>query len=89
MAVAGLTMLANSVMTNSGEGDYSKVPPVEGAVKLPGDQGWRDPQGNIWKKDKLHKDHWDVTDRAGEKIKEVDFSGRQIWPGGPKNMNKK
>lgn len=57
-------------------------------VKLRGGQGYRDPDGNIWKKDMLHKDHWDVSDRKGNKIKEVDFNGRQIWPGGPKNKNK-
>jgi hypothetical protein len=24
------------------------------------DQGYRDKDGNIWKKDKLHKDHWEL-----------------------------
>jgi hypothetical protein len=38
-----------------------------------------------WKKDQLHKDHWDVTDRKGNKVKEVTFDGRQLWPNGPKN----
>jgi RHS repeat-associated protein len=57
-------------------------------VKLRGSQGYRDPEGNIWKKDMLHRDHWDVSDRKGNKIKEVDFNGKQIWPGGPKNKNK-
>ncbi len=60
----------------------------EDAVKLRGDQGYRDSDGNLWKKDQLHKDHWDVSDRKGNKIREVDFDGRQIWPGGPKNKNK-
>lgn len=55
------------------------------AVKLKKDQGYRDKGGNIWKKDKLHKDHWDVSDRKGRKIKEVRFDGTQLWPDGPKN----
>ncbi|MBI1337368.1 MAG: hypothetical protein GC164_10450 [Phycisphaera sp.] len=57
----------------------------EGWTKLRGDQGWRDAAGNIWRKDQLHKDHWDITDRKGRKIREVDFAGRQIWPMGPKH----
>jgi len=57
-------------------------------VKLKGNQGWRDKDGNTWNKDKLHKDHYDVTDRRGNKIREVDFNGNQIWPDGPKNKNK-
>lgn len=36
----------------------------------------------------VHKDHWDVSDPKGKKVKEVDFDGRKIWPGGPKNKNK-
>ena len=60
----------------------------EGWVKLRGDQGWRAADGNIWKKDMLHKDHWDVMDSDGRKIREVDFDGREIWPGGPKNRGK-
>jgi len=28
-------------------------------------------------------------DRNGKKIKEVDFTGRQIWPQGPKHKHKK
>lgn len=59
------------------------LPP--GANKLRGGQGYRDKDGNIWKKDQLHKDHWDVTDRKGNKVKEVTFDGRQLWPNGPKN----
>ena len=40
-------------------------------VKLKGSQGWKNTNDNtIWKKDKLHKDHWDVMDRKGNKIKE-------------------
>ena len=57
--------------------------------KLKGGQGWRDDAGNIWAKDKLHKDHYDVSDRKGNKIKEIDFNGNQIWPNGPKNKNKR
>jgi hypothetical protein len=60
-----------------------------GWVKLKGDQGWRNADGSIWKKDMKHKDHWDVSDAKGNKIKEVDFHGVQIWPAGPKNKNKK
>ncbi len=51
-------------------------------------QGYKDKKGNIWKKDKLHKDHWDVSNSKGKKIKEVDYNGREIWPNGPKNKNK-
>ena len=59
----------------------------KGWTKLKGSQGWRDGQGNIWKKDKLHKDHWDVMDKKGRKIREIDFNGEQIWPGAT-NKNK-
>jgi hypothetical protein len=59
-----------------------------GWTKLKGDQGWKDADGNMWNKDKLHKDHWDVSDKKGNKIREVDYDGNQIWPGGPKNKNK-
>lgn len=58
-------------------------------VRLKGDQGWKKLQdGSIWKKDQLHKDHWDVSNGKGDKIKEVDFQGNRIWPNGPKNKNK-
>ena len=59
-------------------------------TKLPGDQGWRNNEtGDIWKKDNLHKDHWDISDpRTDNKVKEIDFFGREIWPNGPKNKNK-
>lgn len=69
----------------SGATNNSK-PPVK-ATKLKGSQGWRDEDGNIWRKDMLHKDHWDVSDRAGKKIKEVTFDGRELWPNGPQNAN--
>ncbi|MEY5041270.1 MAG: hypothetical protein RLZZ414_818 [Bacteroidota bacterium] len=70
-------------------GKYSKEPP--GSLrKLKGGQGWKDKDGNIWKKDMKHKDHWDVTDpKTNKKVKEIDFSGNQIWPDGPKNKNKR
>jgi len=49
---------------------YSKIPPGN-LTKLRGKQGWKDKQGNIWKKDMKHGDHWDVTDpKTGKKIKE-------------------
>ena len=60
----------------------------KGWTKLRGSQGWRDAAGGIWKKDRKHKDHWDVSDRKGNKVQEVDFEGNQIWPDGPKNKNK-
>ncbi len=58
-------------------------------TKLKNGQGYKDEKGNIWKKDMLHKDHWDVTNSKGKKIMEVDYNGRQIWPNGPKNRNKR
>ena len=57
-------------------------------TKLKNGEGYKDSKGNIWKKDQLHKDHWDVTDKKGNKIREVDFNGNEIWPNGPKNKNK-
>jgi hypothetical protein len=57
-------------------------------VRLRGDQGWKDAAGFFWKKDKLHKDHWDISDANGRKVREVDFVGIQIWPESPKNRNK-
>ena len=68
-------------------GGRNGLPPD--VVKLKGNQGYRDSKGNIWKKDQLHKDHWDVTDKKGRKIREVTFEGKQIWPSGRKNKNKK
>ena len=59
-----------------------------GWVKLKGSQGWKDSSGFVWNKDKLHKDHWDISDAKGNKVREVDFDGIQIWPEGPKNRNK-
>ena len=36
-------------------------------IKLKGGQGWKNTDNNtIWKKDKLHGDHWDVMDRTGK-----------------------
>ena len=60
----------------------------KGWTKLRGNQGWRDGNGEIWKIDRLHKDHWDVSDSKGNKVREIDFTGNQIWPGGPKNLSK-
>ena len=57
--------------------------------KQRGNQGYKDKKGNTWKKDNLHKDHWDVTNRSGKKIQEVDFNGNELWPNGPKNTMKK
>lgn len=54
-------------------------------TKLKNGQGYKDSKGNIWKKDQLHKDHWDVTDKKGNKVRKVDFNGNEIWPNGPKN----
>lgn len=53
-------------------------------IKLKGNQGWKDANGNFWKKDMKHKDHWDVSDRKGDKIKEIDFNGDTLWPSGQK-----
>ena len=58
-------------------------------TKLKNGQGYKDRKGNIWKKDMKHKDHWDVSNNKGVKIKEVDYNGKQIWPNGPKNKNKR
>ena len=59
-------------------------------TRLRGGQGYKEKKSDrIWKKDKLHKDHWDVSNRKGKKVKEVDFNGKQIWPNGKKNKNKK
>lgn len=57
-------------------------------TKLKNGQGYRDKNGNMWKRDLLHKNHWDISDKKGRKIKEIDYMGHQIWPHGPKNKNK-
>uniref|UniRef100_UPI000FF56FE2 RHS repeat domain-containing protein n=1 Tax=Bacteroides sp. OF04-15BH TaxID=2292281 RepID=UPI000FF56FE2 len=68
---------------------YSNRPPGK-TTKLRNGQGWKDKDGNVWKKDLKHKDHWDVTNpKTGKKVKEIDYNGQQIWPNGPKNKNKK
>jgi hypothetical protein len=59
-----------------------------GWVRLKGRQGFRDPYGFIWKRDLLHKDHWDISDASGKKVREVRFDGSQLWPGA-KNRNKR
>jgi hypothetical protein len=69
----------------------SHVPPgfdPQHWAKLPRGQGYRDPDRLVWRLDRLHKDHWDVSDEGGRKVKEIDLNGRQIWPGGPKNKGK-
>lgn len=59
-------------------------------IKLKGNQGWKNTEdGTYWKKDMLHKDHWDISNSKGKKVREVDFNGKEIWPNGPKNKNKK
>mgnify|MGYP001011051529 CR=1 FL=1 len=47
---------------------YSKEPPGK-LTKLRGGQGWKDKKGNIWKKDRKHKDHYDVTNpKTGKRL---------------------
>jgi hypothetical protein len=77
--------------SQSSGGGSGRFPPGfdAGWVKLKGAQGYRDPQGNVWKLDRLHKDHWDVIDLKGSKIREIGFDGEQIWPGGSKNRGKR
>ena len=61
----------------------------EDFTKLRGDQGLRHKKsGETWKWDKKHKDHWDVSNSKGQKIREVTKKGKQLWPKGPKNKNK-
>jgi hypothetical protein len=58
-------------------------------TKMKNGQGWKDTNGNMWKRDMKHKDHWDVSNpKTGKKVMEVDFNGKQIWTNGPKNKNK-
>ena len=40
----------------------------ENFTKLKNGQGWRGKDGNVWKKDMLHKDHWDVSNQKGAKL---------------------
>lgn len=52
-------------------GDHPYVPPKSGhgrPVKVRGKTAWKDNQGRLWEWDKLHKDHWDVTDKNGDHI---------------------
>jgi RHS repeat-associated protein len=85
-------LLCPRMMNEGGDANGDTCPTPEthpdDFVKLKGGQGYRDRDGNLWNKDRLHKDHWDVSDRRGNKVREIDFGGRQIWPGGPKNRNK-
>ncbi len=82
---------------NGKEKWYTPRDQAPGWNRLPGNQGWQDPDGNRWKKDHKHKDtgrtsrpcdHWDVANKQGKKIREVDEGGNEIWPNGPKNKNK-
>ena len=77
-----------SQKSRASDGEKTPESNPEDFTKLKNGQGYKDKKGNIWKKDQLHKDHWDVSDPKGKKVKEVDFDGRKIWPGGPKNKNK-
>lgn len=52
-------------------GDHPYVPPKSGRgkpVKIKGKTAWKDNQGRTWEWDRLHKDHWDVTDKNGDHI---------------------
>lgn len=52
-------------------GDNPYVPPKSGRgkpVKIKGKKAWKDAKGRTWEWDKLHKDHWDVTDKNGDHI---------------------
>jgi hypothetical protein len=74
--------------TNEDGGYKTPETHPEEFTRFRGGQGFRDPRGNNWKKDKLHKDHWDISNRQHDKIQEVDFDGRQLWPNGPKNNSR-
>jgi len=60
--------------------------------KLKNGQGFRDSKGRIWKIDQKHKnspsEHWDIIDSKGNKVMEVDYNGKELWPNGPKNKGK-
>ena len=47
-------------------------------TKMRGNQGFKDAAGHFWRVDRLHKDHYDVVNAKGEKIREIDFYGRRI-----------
>lgn len=76
------------MIITSGYNSSSPTSNPEDYTKLKGNQGWRDKDGNTWKKDQLHKDHWDISNKKGQKIKEVDFDKNEIWLNGSKNKNK-
>ena len=84
--VSGSAILVHNA--NCGKQATPKSNPDQFA-KMRGDQGYKGRDGNLWKVDRLHKDHYDVSNSKGEKIREVDFFGNQIWPDGPKNKNKR
>jgi len=53
------------------DGDHPYVPPKSGRgkpVTIPNGTAWKDNKGRTWKWDRLHKDHWDVTDKDGDHI---------------------
>lgn len=83
----------NTTFHDTKSKEKTKLPGIgDGWRKLKGDQGWLDEDGSTWKKDQKHKNHaphWDVSNRKGKKIKEVDYDGNEIWPNGAKNKNKK
>ena len=88
----------NGYIDENGEQRWRTPGQGNGWVKLPNGQGWRDADGNIWKIDHKHKDtgrtskpcaHWDVSNPKGKKVREVDDKGKELWPNGPKNKNKK
>jgi len=58
-------------------------------IKLKNWQWYKDENGLIWKKDMLHKDHWDISHpKTWDKVKEVDFFWNELWPNWPENKNK-
>jgi hypothetical protein len=51
-------------------------------------QWWKDINWDFWNKDQLHKDHWDISNKNWDKIMEIDYNGKLLWPNWPKNKNK-
>ena len=48
---------------------YFKEPPAK-LTKLRDGQEWKNKKGNIWEKDRKHKDHYDVTNpKTGKRLK--------------------
>lgn len=91
LSIGTLNAKGDSKADDKNKGKAKEKTPTsnpEDFTKQKGDQGYKDKKGNTWKKDKLHKDHWDISNKKGQKIREVDFNGNEIWPNGPKNKNK-